>query len=90
MYRESMSAEDSRLTQGQVASIRQQFLTHGYAGSVHVVDDQRDEAIFLVDAGAITTLGVTSLCFALQSLLGRKAWVLEESETWRAKARRLW
>jgi hypothetical protein len=90
MYRVVMTNGDVQLDEDQVPGIRQQFVTHGYSGHVFVVDDQADEAVFLIAVDALASLRDGSLCIALQGMLGRKVWVIEESEVWRRKARQLW
>jgi hypothetical protein len=90
MYCVEMTGGDLRLHEDQVPGIRQQFVTHGYSGHVFVVDDQPDEAVFLIAVDALASVRDRSLCIALQGMLGRKVWVIEESETWRREARQLW
>jgi hypothetical protein len=90
MYLVVMITGGLRLDEDQVPRIRQQFVTHGYSGHVFVVDDQPDEAVFLIALDALASLRDRSLCITLQGMLGRKVWVIEESEVWRRKARQLW
>ena len=90
MYRDAMADGDARLDQGQIPGICRQFLAHGYSGQVWVLDDQPDEAVFLIAAGALGAVRDRALSIALQGIVGRKVWVIEESEEWRKGARRLW
>lgn len=84
-----MTDVDPRLDLRHVAAIRELFAAHGYAGPLSVVDDQLDEAIFVVPAGALGSIRERDLCMALQATIGRKVWVVEQAEVWRAQARPL-
>ena len=84
-----MTDLDPRLDERHVATIRELFAAHGYAGTLSVIDDQLDEAIFVVPAGALGSIRERDLCIALQGTLGRKVWVVEASEVWRAQSRPL-
>ena len=90
MYRDVMADGETRLDQGHVPDIRRQFVAHGYSGQVWVLDDQPDEAVFLIAAGALAAVRDRALSMALQGMVGRKVWVIEESDEWRKGARRLW
>jgi hypothetical protein len=82
-------ASEARLDDDLLPDIRLEFARQGYTGSLSVVDDHMDEAIFLVPVGTLATLAVDVICAALQGSLRRKVWVVEESEAWRAQARPL-
>jgi hypothetical protein len=85
-----MANGDTRLDDGLLPGIRRQFVAHGYAGHVLVLDDQPDEAVFLVAVGALASVRDRALCMTLQGIVGRKVWVIEESDEWLKNARRLW
>ena len=90
MYRDVMADSDTRLDKRQQPAIQRQFVAHGYSGHVWVLDDEPDEAVFLIAAGALASVRERVLCMTLQEMVGRKVWVIEESEEWRRGARRLW
>ena len=90
MYRDVMADGDHSIAKGQIPIIRQQFVVHGYSGHVWAVDDQPDEAVFIIAAGALRSVRYRVLSIELQGLVGRKVWVIEESEEWRRGARQLW
>jgi hypothetical protein len=90
MYREWMADGDHRIDKGRMPIIRQLFVAHGYSGHVWARDEEPDEAVFIIAAGALRSIRDRALSIALQGLVGRKVWVIEESEEWRRGARQLW
>lgn len=79
----------SRVSSDEVRDSRHHFANHGYAGPLSVVDEAADEVIFVVAAEWANLANDTSLSGALQSVLGRKVWVVAETDVWRSQARLL-
>jgi hypothetical protein len=84
-----MSIEGARLGASEVALVRRLFSAHGYSGELLVVDDQRDEAVFLIPADSLSMIREPDLSGALQDLLGRKVWIVEATPVWVRQARSL-
>jgi hypothetical protein len=81
------SEGDAGLLDGQEDAILELFRRHGYAGPLLVVDDQPDEAVFLVPSAALLAIRATALIEGLQALLQRKVFVVDASPVWTTKAR---
>jgi hypothetical protein len=91
MYRDVMAAGDPHFSKDRISRIRRLFVTHGYSGHLWVLDDQPDEAVFLVAVGTLASVRDRALSIELRAVVDRgKVWVIEESEEWRKGARQLW
>ena len=57
------------------------FRSHGYLGELLVVDDSGDESIFVIPRAALDPIP-EALSTALQAVLRRKVWIVEDAPIW--------
>ena len=67
------------------AEVHRLFRASGYVGELLVVDDAGDETIFVVPSAALDTIP-EALATALQAVLRRKVWVVEDAPLWVSQA----
>jgi hypothetical protein len=84
---EVAGSETSQIPKVHVQAVRRLFRQFGFRGGLLVVDDQLDEAVFLLPVSALLAIRNRDLCEALQRLLGRKVWIVDASPIWASQAR---
>lgn len=67
------------------AEVHRLFESHGYHGELLVVDDSGDESIFVIPRAALDTIP-DALATALQAVLRRKVWVVDDAPIWVSQA----
>jgi hypothetical protein len=83
------ASRDPRLLDSDVRSVWEIFRRYGHEGQLLVVDDNLDEAIFIIPPDALLSLQESALSESLQALLGRKVWVVGTTPIWLRRARPL-
>jgi len=64
------------------AAVHRLFQAHGFQGDLLVVDDARDECIFVIPRAALNALPEEAIATALQSMLRRKVWLVDDAPVW--------